>query len=45
MYFFNLVDDWRADGYRWSQNGTKPMHDLKICKVYFVALLPNGNDI
>ena len=46
MYFFNLVDDWRADGYRWSQNGTKmiPKHDPKIRKVYFVALLPNGND-
>ena len=45
MYFFNLVDDWRADGYRWSQNGTKmiPKHDPTIRKVYFVALLPNGN--
>jgi len=35
--------DWRIDGYRWFQNGTKliPKNNPKIC---FVCVLPTGSD-
>ena len=41
-----IVDDWRVDGYRWYQNGTKtiPKHDPKVRKIHFVTVLPTGND-
>ena len=40
------VDDWRVDGYRWYQNGTKliPKQNPQVRKIHFVAVLPTGND-
>lgn len=44
MFFF--LADWRSDGYRWFQNGTKliPKNNPRIKKIYFVCVLPNGSD-
>ena len=45
LLFF--IDDWRVDGYRWFQNGTKniPKQSPQVRKIYFVIVLPSGNDI
>ena len=42
-----VVDDWRVDGYRWYQNGTKriPNSDPKVKKIHFSLSLPSGNTI
>lgn len=38
------LDDWRVDGYRWFQYGTKklPMKEPVIKKVYFATVLQSG---
>ena len=43
--YYSFID-WRIDGYRWFQNGAKmiPKQNPKIRKVYFVCVLPSGND-
>lgn len=40
------IDDWRADGYRWFQNGTKlvPRREPKVRKIYFVSLTQDGQN-
>ena len=42
--YFNHVDDWRVDGYRWFQYGTKeiPRKELVIKKVHFAIVLHSG---
>ena len=37
-------DDWRADGYRWRQNGTKKLPEKApaFSKIYFCNTSPNG---
>ena len=42
----NNLDDWRVDGYRWYQNGTKciPKQSPKVCKIHFASVLSTGND-
>ena len=44
--FILLFIDWRIDGYRWFQNGSKPIpsNDPKIRKIYFVCMLPSGKN-
>ena len=41
---FFTVDDWRADGYRWFQYGSKliPRNNLKVKKIHFATILPLG---
>ena len=40
------IDDWRADGYRWFQYGTKliPRSKPAFKKIYFTSVLPSGHD-
>lgn len=38
-----MIGDWRVDGYRWYQNGSKAI-PKKDPKIYFVIVLPSGND-
>ena len=40
------LDDWRADGYRWFQYGTKklPRHEPVISKSYFISVTPAGHN-
>ena len=46
-YYFVLIDDWRVDGYRWYQNGTKPIPNSKPLykKIHFVIVLESGRDL
>lgn len=46
-YVIAITDDWRVDGYRWYQNGTKliPSSDPKFRKIYFSIVLPSGRDL
>jgi hypothetical protein len=45
LAFQSPADDWRADGYRWRQNGTKklPQTSPRLSKVYFNIATPDGN--
>ena len=40
------IDNWRADGYRWFQYGTKliPRSKPAFKKIYFTSVLPSGHD-
>ena len=40
------IDDWRVDGYRWFQYGTKliPRSEPVLKKLYFMSILPSGYD-
>lgn len=43
--FNNIIsEDWRADGYRWKQNGTSklPGRNPVVDKVHFALLVPGG---
>ena len=44
MWSFKCLDDWRADGYRWRQNGTKRLPQKKptLSKIYFNITTPEG---
>ena len=41
-----MIDDWRADGYRWFQCGTKciPRSKPEYKKIHFVLVLPTGHN-
>ena len=41
-----ILDDWRVDGYRWFQYGTKliPRREPIFRKMHFVSVLPSGQD-
>ena len=40
-----LTDDWKADGYRWYQNGRKvlPTTDPVVVKTYYLLLVEGPN--
>lgn len=42
-----LLDDWRCDQYRWSQNGRKriPKKDPVLIKTYFVNVALEGSNV
>ena len=42
-----ILDDWKVDGYRWYQNGSKllPNGDPVVRKVHFSIVLKSGRDL
>ena len=46
FYVHYILDDWRVDGYRWFQYGTKliPRSRPVLQKIHFVTVLPHGHD-
>ena len=44
--YYVCIDDWRVDGYRWFQYGTKliPRSEPVLKKLYFMSILPSGYD-
>lgn len=45
IYYHCYADDWRVDGYRWFQYGTKfiPRNSPEVKKVHFATVLPSSS--